>query len=85
MFMEVVELPRAEVLPVATFWAAAIGRAGLTGVLVPGFEGDLIVAAGDPGQDLTVLHDLRLWWSSAEDRRGRAGFTCAYFPLRGTG
>ena len=48
-------------------------------------EGDLIVAAGDPGQDLTVLHDLRLWWSSAEGRRGRAGFTCAYFPLRGTG
>ena len=49
------------------------------------FEGDLIAAASDPGQDLTVLHDLRLWWSSAEDRRGRAGFTCAYFPLRGTG
>ena len=50
MFMEVVELPRAEVLPVATFWAAAIGRAGLTGVLVPGFEGDLIAAAGDPAR-----------------------------------
>lgn len=50
MFMEVVELPRAEVLPAATSWAAAIGRAGLTGVLVPGFKGDLIAAAGDPAR-----------------------------------
>lgn len=50
MFMEVVELPRAEVLPAATSRAAAIGRADLTRVLAPGFEGDLIAAAGDPAR-----------------------------------
>ena len=84
MFMEVVELPRAEVLPAATSWAAAIGCAGLTGVLAPGFEGDLIAAAGDPSQDLTVLHDLRLLvvFRGRPPRASRV--YCAYFPLRAT-
>ena len=54
-------LPRTEVLLAATSRAAAaIGRAGVTGVLAPGFEADLIAVAGDPSQDLAALHDLRL-------------------------
>ena len=54
-------LPRAEVLLAATSRAAAaIGRAGVTGVLAPGFEADLIAVDGDPRQDLATLHDLRL-------------------------
>ena len=59
--LEAVGLPRAEVLLAATSRAAAaIGRAGVTGVLAPGFEADLIAVDGDPRQDLAVLHDLRL-------------------------
>lgn len=40
--------------------AAAIGCAGVTGVLAEGFEADLIAVAGDPREDLAVLRDLRL-------------------------
>ena len=59
--LEAVGLPRTEVLLAATSRAAAaIGRAGVTGVLAPGFEADLIAVAGDPRRDLAVLHDLRL-------------------------
>lgn len=59
--LESVGLPRTEVLLAATSRAAAaIGRAGVTGVLAPGFEADLIAVAGDPSQDLAALHDLRL-------------------------
>ena len=48
------------------------------------FEGDLIAAAGDPSQDLTVLHDLRLLvvFRGRSPRVGRV--YCAYFLLRGT-
>ena len=48
------------------------------------FEGDLIAAAGDPSQDLTVLHDLRLLvvFRGRSPRASRV--YCAYFPLRGT-
>ena len=59
--LDSVGLPRTEVLLAATSRAAvAIGRAGVTGVLAPGFEADLIAVAGDPSQDLAALHDLRL-------------------------
>lgn len=59
--LEAVGLPRAEVILAATSRAAAaIGRAGVTGVLAPGFEADLLAVAGDPREDLSVLHDLRL-------------------------
>ena len=82
--MEAVGLLRAEVLPAATSRAAAVGRAGLTGVLAPGFEGDLIAAADDPNHDLTVLHDLRLLvvFRGRSPRASRV--YCAYFLLRGT-
>ena len=40
--------------------AAGIGRAGVAGVLAAGFEADFIAVAGDPRQDLSVLHNLRL-------------------------
>lgn len=54
-------LPRAEVILAATSRAAAaIGCAGVTGVLAEGFEADLIAVAGDPREDLAVLRDLRL-------------------------
>ena len=47
--LEAVGLPRTEVLLAATSRAtAAIGRAGVTGVLAPGFEADLIAVTGDP-------------------------------------
>ena len=59
--LEEVGLPRNEVLLAATSRAAAgIGRAGVTGVLAAGFEADFIAVAGDPRQDLAVLHNLRL-------------------------
>lgn len=83
--MEAVGLLRAEVLPLPPPGPPPSDVLVSPGSWSLSFEGDLIAAASDPSQDLTVLHDLRLWWSSAEDRRGRAGFTCAYFPLRGTG
>lgn len=54
-------LPRAEVILAATSRAAAaIGCAGVTGVLAEGFEADLIAVAGDPRQGLGVLRDLTL-------------------------
>ncbi|MDR1213533.1 MAG: amidohydrolase family protein [Propionibacteriaceae bacterium] len=58
--LEAAGLPRAEVLIAATSrGAAAVGLAGLTGVLEPGYAADLIVVAGDPLADLTAL-DRRL-------------------------
>ena len=54
-------LPRAEVILAATSRAAAaIGCAGVTGVVAVGFEADLWEVAGDPREDLAVLRDLRL-------------------------
>ncbi|WP_204519900.1 amidohydrolase family protein [Actinomyces procaprae] len=59
--LEAVGLPRAEVLLAATSRAAAgIGLAGVTGVLAPDFDADLIAVAGDPRTGLGVLRDLRL-------------------------
>lgn len=54
-------LPTREVLVAATSRAAAaVGLAGVTGALLPGYDADLIVVGGDPFEDLDVLHDLRL-------------------------
>ena len=48
------------------------------------FEGDLIAAASDPGQDLTVLHDLRLLVVFRGRSLRASRVYCAYFPLRAT-
>jgi len=48
------------------------------------FEGDLIAAAGDSSQDLTVLHDLRLLVVFRGRSLRASRVYCAYFPLRGT-
>ncbi|MDR1387161.1 MAG: amidohydrolase family protein [Propionibacteriaceae bacterium] len=57
--LEQAGLPRAEVLIAATSrGAAAVGLAGVTGVVAPGYAADLIVAAGDPLADLTALDHL---------------------------
>lgn len=59
--LEWVGLPRTEVILAATSRAAAaIGRAGVTGVLAEGFEADIIAVAGDPREGLGVLRDLTL-------------------------
>jgi imidazolonepropionase-like amidohydrolase len=57
--LEAVGLPRAEVLIAATSrGAAAVGLAGVTGVLAPGYAADLIVVEGDPLADLRALERL---------------------------
>jgi len=48
------------------------------------FEGDLIAAASDPGQGLTVLHDLRLLVVFRGRSLRASRVYCAYFPLRAT-
>lgn len=59
--MEAMGLPRHEVILAATSRAAAaIGLAGVAGVLAPGYDADLIAVAGDPRTDLAALRDLRL-------------------------
>lgn len=59
--LEASGLPRAEVLLAATSRAAAaVGLAGVTGVLEPGYEADLIVVDGNPLDDLAALDRLRL-------------------------
>ena len=59
--LEWVGLPRAEVILAATSRAAAaIGCAGVTGVLAEGFEADLIAVAGDPREGLGALRNLTL-------------------------
>ena len=59
--LEWVGLPRTEVILAATSRAAAaIGCAGITGVLAEGFEADLIAVAGDPREGLDALRDLTL-------------------------
>ncbi|WGT48142.1 metal-dependent hydrolase family protein [Tessaracoccus lacteus] len=53
-------LPTTEVLLSATSRAAAaVGLAGRTGVLAPGYAADLIVVDGDPTTDLAALGNLR--------------------------
>jgi imidazolonepropionase-like amidohydrolase len=59
--LEAAGLPRAEVLIAATSrGAAAVGQAGVTGVLGPGYAADLIVVVGDPLADLGALDHLRI-------------------------
>ena len=59
--LEWVGLPRTEVILAATSRAAAaIGCAGVTGVLAEGFEADLIAVAGDPREGLGALRNLTL-------------------------
>ncbi|MDR2564935.1 MAG: amidohydrolase family protein [Bifidobacteriaceae bacterium] len=54
--LEASGLPRAEVLIAATSRSAgAVGLAGVTGVLAPGYAADLIVVQGDPLADLGAL------------------------------
>ncbi|MDR1077802.1 MAG: amidohydrolase family protein [Propionibacteriaceae bacterium] len=58
--LEAAGLPRAEVLIAATSrGAAAVGLAGVTGVVAEGYAADLLVVAGDPLADLSAL-DHRL-------------------------
>ncbi|CAM2951421.1 amidohydrolase family protein [Actinomyces slackii] len=58
--LEEVGLPRAEVILAATSRAAAaIGLAGITGALAPGYEADIIAVASDPTEGLGALHTLR--------------------------
>lgn len=57
--LEASGLPRTEVLLAATSRAAAaVGLAGVTGALLPGYAADLIVVAGDPLADLGALDRL---------------------------
>lgn len=59
--LEAMGLPRGEVILAATSRAAAaIGLAGVTGVLAPGYEADLIAVRGDPRRGLGALHEPRL-------------------------
>jgi imidazolonepropionase-like amidohydrolase len=54
-------LPVEEVLTAATTRAAeALGLSREAGQLTAGFTADVIAVAGDPKQDLSALHDLRL-------------------------
>lgn len=53
-------LPTREVLVAATSRAAAaVGLAGRAGVLLPGYEADILVVGGDPMEDIAALRDLR--------------------------
>jgi imidazolonepropionase-like amidohydrolase len=57
--LEASGLPRGEVLIAATSRAAAaVGLAGVTGALLPGYTADLIVTPGDPLADLGALDHL---------------------------
>lgn len=58
--MEAVGLLRAEVLPLPPLGPPPSDVLVSPGSWPLSFEGDLIAAAGDSSQDLTVLHDLRL-------------------------
>jgi len=72
MFMEAVGLLRAEVLSAATSRAAAIGRAGLTGVLAPWVSrATSSPRPATPARTWPSCTTCAYWWSSAEDRRGR--------------
>lgn len=57
--LEASGLPREEVLRAATSRAAAaVGLAGVTGALAPGYAADLIVVRGNPLDDLAALDHL---------------------------
>jgi imidazolonepropionase-like amidohydrolase len=57
--LEASGLPRAEVLLAATSRAAgAVGLAGVTGVLAPGYAADLVVLRGDPLASLDALDQV---------------------------
>lgn len=54
--LEEAGIPRSEILIAATSRAAAaIGLAGITGVLAPEYEADFLVVAGNPLEDLHAL------------------------------
>ena len=58
--LEEAGIPRPEILIAATSRAAAaIGLAGVTGVLAPRYEADLLVVDGNPLDDLTALERKR--------------------------
>ena len=57
--LELAGIPRHEVLLSATARAAAAaGLAGVTGALLPEYRADLIIARGNPLEDLRALEDL---------------------------
>ncbi len=57
--LELAGIPRHEVLLSATTRAAAAaGVAGVTGALLPEYRADLIIARGNPLEDLRALEDL---------------------------
>ncbi|MFT0846818.1 amidohydrolase family protein [Actinomycetaceae bacterium L2_0104] len=57
--LELAGIPRHEILLSATTRAAAAsGLAGVTGALLPDYRADLIVARGNPLEDLEALADL---------------------------
>lgn len=59
--LEEAGIPRAEILIAASSRAAAaIGLAGITGVLAPGYEADLLVLDGNPLDDLAALDRKQL-------------------------
>lgn len=59
--LEEAGIPRSEILIAATSRAAAaIGLAGVTGVLEAGYEADLLVVDGNPLDDLSVLSRKQL-------------------------
>ena len=58
--LEEAGIPRPEILIAATSRAAAaIGLAGITGVLAPQYEADLLVVDGNPLDDLKALERKR--------------------------
>lgn len=59
--LEEAGIPRPEILIAATSRAAAaIGLAGVTGVLAPQYQADLLVVDGNPLEDLTALERKEL-------------------------
>ena len=79
--LEAFGVPRTDVLMAATSRAAAaIGLAGITGFLTPGYDADVIAVAGDPRDGLRALRDLRIVVS-----RGREFAPDALAPVRGLG
>ena len=79
--LEAFGVPRTDVLMAATSRAAAaIGLAGITGFLTPGYDADVIAVAGDPRDGLGALRDLRIVVS-----RGREFAPDALAPVRGLG
>lgn len=59
--LEEAGIPRSEILIAATSRAAAaIGLAGVTGVLTPDYQADFLVVDGNPSEDLRALERKEL-------------------------